>query len=611
MYGFKQVWLVKFLPVNYNRMKEKLLQIFAYKMTFPRLLVLFFTAILAGLVMLSIIFYRNNQAFDKSAALVTHISTVIAHTDSISLLSQNLQWESQNYTLTGDSNAYRTYFSIRDSIQASTNDLIELVWDNKYQHANAFTLQQQIIQLIKFTDSLFQLRQALGDAVKSSIKNVKQDVMLHYAINRQIEVIKSEENRLLAERRANIYKTIDSTYRIFIGSGILILILLTGTFVFVFYHFNKRRKAEKKLIKSERKFQTLINSTKDLAIFKTDDKGHILDWYEGAHKIKGYNKEEVIGKNISIFYTPEAIAQGEPEQNLQVAAQRGSLETEGWRVRKDGSKFWADVLITAIYDEEGNLQGFTKVTRDFTLHKRAEDQIKYALQKEKELNQMKSNFVSMASHEFRTPLSTILSSVSLLEQYRTTETQDKRDKHIRRINASVGEMVSILEEFLSLEKIEEGKVEVKRTNFNLKELVENVCSKFNNSLKAGQTINCIHEGAEETALDKNFTDHILTNLISNAVKYSPEGTRVLVNTFVDNEKVQLRIQDQGIGISKEDQQHLFERFFRASNTGEIKGTGLGLHIVKRYVDLIEGTIWVESKADEGSEFTVLMPLIIA
>lgn len=610
MYGFKQVWFVKFLPVNYIRMKEKLLQIFAHKMTFSRLLVLFFTAILTGLMVLSILFYRNNRALNTGTALVTHTRIVIAYTDTILLLSQNLQWQARNYILTGDSNTYRRCLSIRNILQANAKYLTQFVRDNNYQQANTFRLQQQLTELTQFTDSLLQLRQASSDVVNRTIKNVKRDVILHEAIDRQIETIKSEENRLLAERRANIYKTIDSTYRIFVRSGILILILLTGTFVFVFYHFNKRRKAEKKLIKSERKFQTLINSTKDLAIFMTDDKGHILDWYEGAHKIKGYNKEEVIGKNISIFYTPEAIAQGEPEQNLQVAAQRGSLETEGWRVRKDGSKFWADVLITAIYDEEGNLQGYTKVTRDFTLHKRAEDQIKYALQKEKELNQMKSNFVSMASHEFRTPLSTILSSISLLEQYRTTETQDKRDKHIRRINASVGEMVSILEEFLSLEKIEEGKVEVKRTNFNLKELLENVCSKFNNSLKAGQTINCYHEGAEETALDKNFTDHILTNLISNAVKYSPEGTKVLVNTFVDNDKVKLRIKDQGIGISTEDQQHLFERFFRASNTGEIKGTGLGLHIVKRYIDLMEGTIRVESKTDEGSEFTVILPSII-
>jgi PAS domain S-box-containing protein len=591
-------------------MKEKLLQIFVRQMSFSRLLVLFFAAILAGFVILSILFYRNNQAFNNGMALVTHTRTIIERTDSLLFLSQNLQWETRNYTLTGDSNAYQNYFSIRKAIHENTKHLVSLVWDNKNQHANAVQLRREIIQLIHFTDSSLQPRQPPGDVMNGFIKNVTQYVVLHDAINRQIKVIKSEENRLLAKRRADIYKTVASTYRIFVESGVLILILLTGTFAFVFYHFNKRRKAEKKLIESESKFQTIINSTKDLAIFMTDDSGHILDWYEGAHKIKGYSREEVIGKSVSIFYTPQAVAQGDPKKNLQIAAQQGSLETEGWRVRKDGSKFWADVLITAIYNDEGNLQGFTKVIRDFTVHKKAEDRIKYALRKEKELNQMKSNFVSMASHEFRTPLSTILSSISLLEQYRTTETQDKRDKHIQRIYASVGEMVSILEEFLSLEKMEEGKTEAKRISFNLKELVESVCAKFNNSLKAGQQIDYTHEGAEETLLDKNFTEHILTNLISNAVKYSPSGTKVFINTFVDTDKIQLRIKDFGIGISKEDQRHLFERFFRASNTGGIKGTGLGLHIVKRYIDLMEGTIRVESKADEGSEFTVILPSIV-
>jgi PAS domain S-box-containing protein len=592
-------------------MKEKLSQIFVRQITFSRMLVFFFTAILAGFVMLTILFYRNNQAFNKGNSLITHTRTVIQRTDSILFLSQNLQLEAHNYTLTGDSNAYKKYLLNRDLIQSNAKYLTQLVKGNNFQHANAIKLQQHITQHIHFTDSSLQPGQASGDVMSGFIKNVKQHVILDDAINRQIKVLKSEENRLLAERRANIYKTVDTTYRIFVESGVLILILLTGTFVFVLYHFNKRQKAEKKLIESERKFQTLINSTKDLAIFMTDESGHILDWYEGAQKIKGYNREEVTGKSVSIFYTPEAIAQGEPEQNLQLAAQQGSFETEGWRVRKNGTKFWADVLITAIYDEEGNLHGFTKVTRDFTLHKRAEDTLKRALVKEKELNQMKSNFVSIASHEFRTPLSTISSSVSLLEQYRTTETQNKRDRHIGRINTSVGEMVSILEEFLSLEKIEEGKVEPIRTSFNLKELVENVCSKFNNTLKEGQQINCFHEGAEETVLDKNFTEHILTNLISNAVKYSSVGTRVSVNTFVDNEKVRLRIHDQGIGISKEDQRHLFERFFRASNTGNIKGTGLGLHIVKRYIDLMDGTIKVKSKKDEGSEFSVVLPSIVA
>jgi PAS domain S-box-containing protein len=339
----------------------------------------------------------------------------------------------------------------------------------------------------------------------------------------------------------------------------------------------------------------------------TDEKGNILNWYAGAHNIKGYDKEEVIGKNTSIFYTPEAIAAGEPEHNLQTAAQQGSIETEGWRVRKNGSRFWADVLITAIYDEDGKVQGFTKVTRDFSLHKKLEDERKYAFEKEQELNAMKSNFVSMASHEFRTPLSTILSSVSLLEHYKTTETQDKRDKHIHRIKSSVNEMVVILEEFLSLEKIEEGKVHVKKEVFNLKELAEQAMAKFNTALKEEQEISYKHSGKEEVCLDAGFINHILNNLLSNAIKYSPEATQVIFETQVKESAITLKVKDQGIGISPGDQKHLFERFFRASNTGNIKGTGLGLHIVKRYIDLMDGTIEVKSEMGHGTAFTVILP----
>lgn len=574
---------------------------------FLKLLAVFYIILLGGLIGLGVLFYHNNQAFNNSAVLVTHTRTVIGHTDSILLLSQNLQWETRNYTLTGDSNAYRKYFSIRDSIQTSAKYLIQLVRDNKYQHANAIKLQQQIIQLIQFTDSSLQIRQASEDVMNRFITNVKQHIILHDAINQQIQLIKAEENRLLAVRRADFYKTIDIIYRIFIYSGILILILLIGTFIFVLHHFKRRQKAEKKLIDSEHRFDILINSTKDLAIFMTDEKGRILNWFEGAHSIKGYDKEEVIGKNISIFYTPEAIAAGEPDHNLQVAGEQGSLEIEGWRVRKNGSRFWADVLITAIYDEEGKVQGFTKVTRDFSLHKRAEDDVKNSLQKEKELNEMKSNFVSMASHEFRTPLSTILSSISLIENYKTTETQDKRDKHIKRIKSAVTEMVATLEEFLSLEKIEEDKVHVKKEVFNLKELAEQTHAKFNTVLKPGQKISYSHSGNEEVCLDAGFINHILNNLLSNAVKYSPEASRVIFETCVEEPIVILKVKDHGIGISPEDQKRLFERFFRASNTGNIKGTGLGLHIVKRYIDLMDGTIEVKSEPGSGTIFIVTVP----
>jgi PAS domain S-box-containing protein len=570
-------------------------------------LAVFYIGLLIALILVGVLIYRNHQAFNQGADWVTHSRTVLERTDSIQILSQELQWQSRNYILTSDKNAYKTYSTIRDSLQANATYLVQLIGDNKSQQTNAIKLQQLIIQLIQFTDGSLQLRQTLTNTVSNLMANMQQHSVLHNTINQQIESIRAEENQLLSIRRNNVFKAVNLTNRLFVAAGTLILITLTGTFLFVFYHFKKRQRAEKKLIESEQRFSTLINSTKDLAIYTTDENGFILDWYKGAHNLKGYDKEDVIGKNISIFYTPEAIANGEPQQNLQAAAEQGSLETEGWRVRKDGSRFWADILITAIYNDEGKLQGFTKVTRDFSLHKQAEDDIKNALEKEKELNAMKSNFVSMASHEFRTPLSTILSSVSLLEHYRTTETQDKRDKHIQRIKSSVNEMVGILEEFLSLEKIEEGKVKVKKEVFNLKQLAQQAEAKFNTALKQGQVIEHTHTGKEEVNLDEGFINHILNNLLSNAVKYSPEATRVIFETCVEETAVVLKVKDQGIGISPEDQKHLFERFFRASNTGNIKGTGLGLHIVKRYIDLMNGTIELKSEIGYGSTFIVTLP----
>lgn len=568
-------------------------------------LVIMYIILITSLLFLGILCYRNNEAFNDGVALISHERTIIEYTDSLMLLSQNLQWENRIYVLTGNPQTHQAYLAIRDSLQRNATYLIQFFNNNSALHANALKLKQQIAELIRFADSLVYMKQAAY--ALNFANNVRQHVLLNNAIGDNIKAIKLAESRLLDARRAAVFKTVDATRNIFKIAGILFVGLLTATFVFVFYHFSRRLKVEKKLIESEHRFQILINSTKDLSIYMIDKNGIITNWYEGAHKIKGYNSEEAIGKHISIFYTPEAIAAGDPELNLEAAAAQGSFKTEGWCVRKDGSLFWADTLITAVYDKDGKVQGFTKITRDFTLHKQVEDEVKNMLQKEKDLNEMKSNFVSMASHEFRTPLSTILSSVSLIEHYTTTETQDKRDKHTRRIKSAVTEMVSTLEEFLSLEKIEEGKISIKKEIINLKQLGEHVHNRFNTLLKPGQTIVYNHNGKAEVYLDAAFVNHILNNLLSNAVKYSPEHTQVIFEISASDNIVTLKVKDHGIGISSEDQQHLFERFFRASNTGSIKGTGLGLHIVKRYIDLMQGSISVESNIGQGSIFTIILP----
>jgi signal transduction histidine kinase len=238
---------------------------------------------------------------------------------------------------------------------------------------------------------------------------------------------------------------------------------------------------------------------------------------------------------------------------------------------------------------------------------KSRDELTQALEKEKELNDMKSRFVSMASHEFRTPLSTILSSVTLLSKYVLSDEQTKREKHIERIRSAVTNLTDILNEFLSLGKIEEGKVEPKWVQFDIKEMINAVIRQMTPLKKNGQYIHYLHIGEEQIVLDPGLLKNVLINLISNALKFSPENSVVEIVSEKKAETLCLSVKDKGMGISKEDQEHLFERFFRGNNATNIQGTGLGLHIVSRYLQLMNGSIQCESVLDEGTSFHIEIP----
>jgi signal transduction histidine kinase len=232
------------------------------------------------------------------------------------------------------------------------------------------------------------------------------------------------------------------------------------------------------------------------------------------------------------------------------------------------------------------------------------DELEKALSKEKELSDLKTRFVSMASHEFRTPLSTILSSASLVGKYTLTEEQNKRDKHIQRIRSAVSNLTDILNEFLSIGKLEEGRIQVNPSEFNLRQHTELVCNEMQSILKPGQHIRVGHRGPETVTLDLSLFRNIIINLVSNAIKFSPEGAAIDVETEVDGGRSSIRVRDHGIGISEDDRKHLFERFFRGKNATNIQGTGLGLHIVSKYAELMHGSIGVESELEQGTTFTV-------
>jgi PAS domain S-box-containing protein len=249
--------------------------------------------------------------------------------------------------------------------------------------------------------------------------------------------------------------------------------------------------------------------------------------------------------------------------------------------------------------------------------KKRENEVKQALESEKEINEMKSRFVSMASHEFRTPLAGILSSATLLEKYQEKKDLEKREKHISRIKKSVKNLTSILTDFLSLDKLEQGITQANLSTFQLNEVIEEVLS-ISEGITEGQSFHYVNECPARLKLyqDIDMLRNVLINLISNAIKYSEAGTVITVKVSLtsdngDNNKsdaIEITISDKGMGIPKSEQKYLFGRFFRAENAMNFSGTGLGLNIVKRYIELMRGGIHFESKIGEGTSFIVKLPI---
>jgi len=286
-------------------------------------------------------------------------------------------------------------------------------------------------------------------------------------------------------------------------------------------------------------------------------------------------------------------------------------ENEWNFVRKDGTHFPVSLNITAMGDSKNSITGYLGVAIDITDLKNHQKRLQEALVKEKELGDLKSRFVTMASHEFRTPLSTILSSSFILEQYNPEdEEKEKRNKHLHRIKGSVAGMKNILEDFLSLEKLEEDAIYAKMNEVSLHDFlkeIENTIDDLQQDAKPGQVIKFSNNLTEPVKIDLFLLRNILINLLSNAIKFSPQNSIIHVGVTSREKDICIFVKDNGIGISEEDQQHLFRRFFRGKNAGAIQGTGLGLHIVSRYLKLMNGNIEIESKLNRGTTFTISIP----
>ena len=238
----------------------------------------------------------------------------------------------------------------------------------------------------------------------------------------------------------------------------------------------------------------------------------------------------------------------------------------------------------------------------------SQQELSEALDKEKQLSEIKGRFVSMASHEFRTPLSTVLSSASLLGKYTTTEEQDKHKRHVEKIKNSVKHLNEILEDFLSLGKLDEGKVEAHYVSFDIQAFLDDTIDEMRGLLKKDQHFEYNHKGPTQIYSDKKLLKNVVINLLSNAIKFSGEGKPINLRSETSADQCVFVVKDEGIGIPEQDLEHLFSSFYRGKNAINIQGTGLGLHIVKRYLDILGGRIEVDSRIDNGTLFRITIPI---
>ena len=376
----------------------------------------------------------------------------------------------------------------------------------------------------------------------------------------------------------------------------------------------ERRKAEDILRQSEEKFRTIVQSVRDYAILMLDTKGCIASWNLGAERIKGYNADEIIGRHFSVFYPEPDLVSGKPARELEVAAREGRFEDENWRVRKDGTFFWANVIITALHNSHNELIGYVKVTRDLTDRRAAEQRAIGDARRIAEVessNRAKTEFLAAMSHELRTPLNAIGGYAELMEMGVSGTITEQQREYLERIRGSQQHLLGIINDLLNYSRIESGQVTYELDDVKLGNVVESVVDMMSAQAKLKKIeIECAPcpEGTIARA-DRLKVEQIVLNLLSNAVKFEAPGGKVTAACGHSGDRVFIQVTDTGPGIPEDKHQAIFEPFVQLGRTlsSAHEGTGLGLAISRDLARAMHGDVTVESTPGQGATFRLSLP----
>lgn len=392
-------------------------------------------------------------------------------------------------------------------------------------------------------------------------------------------------------------------------------------------NYERLRKIQESLHQSEERYRLLIEGVTNYAIFMLGPNGHFVSWNIGAERILGYQEAEIIGQPFEHIFTPEAIARGQPEQVLRTAVAEGFSKENRWHIRKDGTYFWAQCVITPLRDKNGNLRGFSKIMQDITERKLAEEERNQLLLREQAAraqaeaaNRSKDDFLAIVSHELRTPMTAILGWAGMLQTGMLDE--DRVRDAIETIERNANLQMQLIEDLLDISRIVQGNLSLNFSSVNLVEVIADAVEVVQSSAddKAIELESVLDTSVESIWGDSERLQQVVWNLLSNAIKFTPDGGRVEVRLSVvsgseqqatDN-YAQIQVSDTGKGISPDFLPYVFERFRQADSTStrSNKGLGLGLAIARHLVELHGGTIQAESPGiGQGAKFTVMLPLL--
>jgi len=369
-----------------------------------------------------------------------------------------------------------------------------------------------------------------------------------------------------------------------------------------------RKHVEEKLRWTEESFRLMVESVTDCAIVMLDPEGSVVSWNTGAQRIKGFQTDEIVGRHFATFYPEDEVIRGKPLRDLEQAASSGRHEDEGWRIRKDGSRFWANIVFTAIRDQAGGLRGFAKLTRDLTERNKVEATLTNARAIAETANLAKSDFLSSMSHELRSPLNAILGFAQLMESDSPPPTPAQGESIIQILNAG-WYLLELINEILDLATIESGKLSMSLEPVSLNELLLECHSMIEPLAKRrGIVMNFPRSDAAYCVkADRTRIKQVLINLLSNAIKYNRASGSVAVDCTADpaSGRIRITVADTGAGLEPEKLEQLFQPFNRlGQESGGEEGTGIGLVVSKRLVELMDGLIGVESTVGTGSTFWV-------